>query len=458
MQNLVAVIVLVSIAWAYWRRLVTKPKRLTFNRDALLILGMIGGVVATELLAQVFQVAAYGEVPGAFIANAAGTALSGGDPAALQAVFGVLWWAHIALVAAFLCYLPFSKHLHIATAIPNIALRKIRPRGELPAMDLEAEDATFGIRTVADLSWKDLLDGFTCTECGRCQEACPAWSTGKPLNPKTFIMGIRHEAVDAEAGLPLIPNSPSVRASSPALDDRLPASALARPLVDAAIPFDAVWDCLTCGACVEACPVTIEHVDKIVGLRRNLVLEDSRFPQELTAAFKGMESVGQPVGPAAVRAARLGEGPAVRGPDRGPGPGGGRARRARGPVLGRLRRGVRRPQPPGGQGRRHLPRCRGRLVRRPRPGGVVHGRPGAADGQRVRVPDPGLAERGHAEPLPDGGADDRHGVSRTASTRSATSTASWAGRSRSGTTASTCRASSPPGASSWAPTGCPGGR
>jgi Fe-S oxidoreductase len=295
MQNVVAVIVLVCIAWAYWRRLVTRPRRLTFNRDALLILGMIGGVVATELFAQVFEVAAYGAIPGAFVANALGGALAGRNPAALEATFAVLWWAHMALVAAFLCYLPFSKHLHIATAIPNIALRKIRPRGELPAMDLEAEDATFGIRTVADLNWKDLLDGFTCTECGRCQQACPAWNTGKVLNPKTFIMGIRHEAVEAEAGLPLIPNSPSVR-SGFGLDDSLSPTALARPIVDTAIPYEAVWDCLTCGACVEACPVTIEHVDKIVGLRRNLVLEDSRFPQELTTAFKGMESVANPWG------------------------------------------------------------------------------------------------------------------------------------------------------------------
>jgi Fe-S oxidoreductase len=216
------------------------------------------------------------------------------DPGVLQALFSITWWAHIVLVAVFLCYLPFGKHLHIATAIPNIALRKIRPRGELPAMDLEAEDATFGVRTVADLSWKDLLDGFTCTECGRCQEACPAWNTGKPLNPKTFIMGIRHEAVEAEASLPLIPNSPTVRAAG--LDDTLTPEAVARPLVDAAIPYEAVWDCLTCGACVEACPVTIEHVDKIVGLRRNLVLEDSRFPQELTGAFRGMESVANPWG------------------------------------------------------------------------------------------------------------------------------------------------------------------
>ena len=174
----------------------TKPPRLTFNRDALLILGLIGAVVATELAAQVFEVAAYGEVPGAFIANAIGGALVRPRRLRWRPRSASCWWAHMLLVAAFLCYLPFSKHLHIVTAIPNIALRKVRPRGELPAMDLEAEDATFGIRTVADLSWKDLLDGFTCTECGRCQEACPAWNTGKPLNPKTFIMGIRHEAVD----------------------------------------------------------------------------------------------------------------------------------------------------------------------------------------------------------------------------------------------------------------------
>jgi Fe-S oxidoreductase len=295
MQNVVALVVLAALAYAVYRRVVVGPARLTLNRHALVILGLIGAVVATELAAQVFEVAAHGPVPGAFVANGIGGALAGLGEGVNQALFTGLWWAHIVLVAAFLCYLPFGKHLHIATAIPNIALRKIAPRGQLPAMDLEAEDAVFGVRTVADLSWKDLLDGFTCTECGRCQQACPAYATGKPLNPKLLIMGIRHEAVEAEAGLPLIPNSPSVRATF-GLDDSLRPEAVARPLVDTAIPYDAVWDCLTCGACVEACPVTIEHVDKIVGLRRNLVLEDSRFPGELTAAFKGMESVGNPWG------------------------------------------------------------------------------------------------------------------------------------------------------------------
>jgi Fe-S oxidoreductase/nitrate reductase gamma subunit len=303
MQNVVAVIVILSILWAFWRRLVSRPKRLTYNRDALVILAMIGGVVASELFAEVFEFARHGEQPGAFVsATLAGPLRSALSPNALEGAFVVLWWAHILLVAAFLVYLPFSKHLHIATAFPNIWFRKLRPRGELPEMDLEREDAKFGLKSLQDLGWKDLLDGFTCTECGRCQQACPAWNTGKPLNPKTFIMGIRDMSVEAEHGLDLIPNSPIVR-DTYGLDDATPSPALmAAPIVDAAIPYDAVWDCVTCGACVEACPVLIEHVDKIVGLRRNLVLEESRFPAELTGAFRAMEGQGNPWGqPAATR-------------------------------------------------------------------------------------------------------------------------------------------------------------
>lgn len=294
MQNVVAVIVLACVAWAFWRRFVSKPVRLTYNRDALVILGMIGGVVLTELLAMVFEIAAFGDQPGAFVAAAMAAPFAGVDHATLETAFWAFWWAHMLLVAAFLVYLPFSKHLHIATSFFNIYFRKLAPRGELPKMDLEDENATFGLRTLADLGWNDLLDGFTCTECGRCQQACPAWNTGKPLNPKHFIMGIRDMSVEAEHGLPLIPNSPS--AASFGLTDAIDEQQLLRPIVDNAIPYDAVWDCVTCGACVEACPVLIEHVDKIVGLRRNLVLEDSRFPTELNTAFRNMEGVANPWG------------------------------------------------------------------------------------------------------------------------------------------------------------------
>ena len=238
------------------------------------------------------------------VANPLSVIFSGLAPEAQLAAFAVFWWANIAIVSFFLVYLPRSKHLHIATAFFNTAFRKLQPRGELPAMDLEAETARFGVKTIEDLGWKDLLDGFTCTECGRCQAACPAWATGKPLNPKTLIMGLREMSVDAEHGVGLLPSIPFIRGSdAPGKPSGAPShDALGRAIVDTAIPYDAVWDCVTCGACVEACPVLIEHVDKIVGLRRNLVLEESRFPTELAAAFTNMERYGNPWGqPASAR-------------------------------------------------------------------------------------------------------------------------------------------------------------
>ncbi|CAN5718658.1 (Fe-S)-binding protein [soil metagenome] len=286
-QNMFILVVLAAVGYALFRRLVWRyPRRTTLSRDGVLILLLIGGVVVTEWLAEAFRLARFGDPDAGWAVAAAplGALIGAISPPALQEVgYGVFFWANVVLVSGFLVYLPGSKHLHIVTAFFNAALRKLKPRGELPAMDLEAADARFGIKTVEDLSWKDLLDGFTCTECGRCQEACPAWATGKPLNPKTMIMGIREMAVEAEAGVPLIPFI------KPATANVANAHALAQPVVDTAIPYDAVWDCVTCGACVEACPVMIEHVDKIVGLRRNLVLEESRFPAELTSSFNNME-------------------------------------------------------------------------------------------------------------------------------------------------------------------------
>ena len=209
MQNVVAVIVLVSIGWAFLRRLVTKPRRLTFNRDALIILSMIGGVVATELFAEAFEFAAHGDQPGAFVVGRAGRPASiGVRPGdARGGLRDPVVGAHRA-----------------GRGVPVLpAVQQAPPhRHELPehlvpqarAARRAAEDGPRGrerhvrAKTLQDLGWKDLLDGFTCTECGRCQQACPAWNTGKPLNPKTFIMGIRDMSVEAEHGLDLIPNSP----------------------------------------------------------------------------------------------------------------------------------------------------------------------------------------------------------------------------------------------------------
>jgi Fe-S oxidoreductase/nitrate reductase gamma subunit len=295
-QNLVSVLVVVAVVYALIRRLVIKPRRLTLSTDALVILLMIGGVVVTGLLADAYLIAGHGDPyrGAAFASDWLSGGLGGGRSAAtLEASFAVSWWGHALLVAAFLTYLPRSKHLHIATSPFNVLFRKTEPRGQLPALDLEHAER-FGVRALPDLAWKDVLDGFTCTECGRCQDACPAWAVGKVLNPKTFIMGIRDMAKDAEIGMPLIPEGEAGRSAGLASGPN--AEALARPIVDAAIPYEAVWDCVTCGACVEACPVLIEHVDKIVGLRRSMVLEESRFPAELTVAMRSMESHGNPWG------------------------------------------------------------------------------------------------------------------------------------------------------------------
>ncbi len=295
-QNAAAIGALLAVVYAFERRLVSRPSRLLFTRTALVILAMISLVVSTEFLAQAFEAARYGDIPGAFAANAIAIPLRAlGDPLT-EAAFVALWWGHVAVLCSFLIYIPFNRHFHVYTSFVNIYFRKLGPRGELPAIDLEREDVTFGLRTLQDLGWKDILDGFTCTECGRCTDACPANRTGKPLDPRALIMGIRRMSVEAEHGIDVIPNSPIVREAY-GLDDTTPdPTRLTRPIVDTAIPYDAVWDCVTCGACVEACPVLIEHVDKIVGLRRNLVLEDARFPSELTAAFTNMERAGNPWG------------------------------------------------------------------------------------------------------------------------------------------------------------------
>jgi Fe-S oxidoreductase len=296
LQNVMAVVALCGVAWAFGRRLSGNPPRLLRTRTALVILLMITLVVATEFAAQWFEVARYGPIPGAFISNAIGEALGGLGETATEAAFVVLWWAHVVVLSVFLVYIPFNKHFHIYTSFVNVYLRKLGPRAQLPVMDLEREDATFGVRTLADLGWKDLLDGFACTECGRCSDACPAHATGKPLDPRALIMGVRSAATGAEVGLPLVPGASFERRRGGTSGGGPQPAAVAVPLVDRVIPYEAVWDCVTCGACVEACPVLIEHVDTIVGLRRNLVLEDSRFPGELRSAFRNLEQAGNPWG------------------------------------------------------------------------------------------------------------------------------------------------------------------
>ena len=177
----------------------------------------------------------------------------------------VFVWAHVSIILGFLVYLPYSKHLHIFTAAINVFFGRTRARGRLEPLrfdeDIAEAELRFGAGTVADLTWKQMVDAFSCTECGRCQDVCPAWATGKVLSPKLLIMGVRDQLF-AEGPLALR------RAAS------------STPIVGNGVPEEMVWDCVTCGACIHECPVEIEHVDHIVDLRRQLVMVESRFPAE----------------------------------------------------------------------------------------------------------------------------------------------------------------------------------
>jgi Fe-S oxidoreductase len=186
----------------------------------------------------------------------------------------VFAWSHHVIIFFFLLYIPFSKHDHILFAIPNVFLRNLDHMGSLSKMDFEDETAEkFGVSEVQDYTWKQLLDLFSCTECGRCQVVCPAYLTDKPLSPYRIIHNLRGHLMKEKDKL-LSGDSGDPNGAS---------------IIPDVISEDEIWACTTCGACMEKCPPFIEHVQKIVDLRRNLVLMESKFPSEVTQVFKNME-------------------------------------------------------------------------------------------------------------------------------------------------------------------------
>ena len=200
----------------------------------------------------------------------------------LEAVFLL---ANVTVIAGFMVFVAYSKHLHIFLAPINIGVSR-RPRAlggldKTPDMDMEhvTEDTIFGAGKIEDFTWKQMLDFVTCTECGRCQSVCPAWTTGKPLSPKLVIMGLR-DNMFASADRLLSGGS----------------NADVATLVPTTIDPDVLWSCTTCGACVEQCPVDIEHVDAIIDMRRYEVLMESRFPAEAGLLLRNMENQGDPWG------------------------------------------------------------------------------------------------------------------------------------------------------------------
>lgn len=281
LEDLLAFLVIVSVLIAVFRRTLMKPARLDVHGhsqfDALLILTLILLIMLSMLGQNAANIARGTAQAGDARIVSGGLAglLSGASPSGVNGWFAVCWWMHVLLVLGFLNYLPYSKHLHVITSIPNVYLAKTGARGALRPLNLQDETATkFGAADVEDLTWKQLLDGYTCTECGRCTAACPAANTGKPLSPKKIIVDIRHRLAEKTK-------------STPAADR--PAEVDVRKLVDGYVTEDELWACTTCMACVQECPVMIEHVDAIVDMRRYLVLNESRFPRELQGTFQNLE-------------------------------------------------------------------------------------------------------------------------------------------------------------------------
>jgi Fe-S oxidoreductase len=275
-------LVLIGVLSAVVIRKIQRPRRFEGSHlgEADLILGLIAGVVTTLLLWHASLIALDASPwPAGWspISNLLSGAFGSGETT--EILERTFVWAHVLLILSFLTYLPRSKHLHIATAAINVFFSRTRARGRLEPLDFEVEDEAalrFGAGTVQDLTWKQALDAMSCTECGRCQDVCPAWNTGKALSPKLLIMGLRDQLF-AEGPLALKGGETT-------------------PLVPNAVTDEVVWDCVTCGACVHECPVSIEHVDHIVDLRRHLVMVDARFPSEAEPMLRDVERAWNPWG------------------------------------------------------------------------------------------------------------------------------------------------------------------
>ncbi len=300
LKDVFVVLVMLGTLVFFYYRLVVKLARMTLSTEGAIILGIIFVMMVADVV-----------YDGAWInlrARAAGAEVtfSGWEPvgSVLALLFqdagdGVLrclahvgFWTHTSLVLVFLNLLPRSKHFHVITAVPNVFLQNLTPRGRIaPIEDIEGKverEETLGIKRIDQFSWKSILDFYTCTECGRCSDHCPATNTGKKLSPKHLTIDLRNFLYQHETAL----INPS--------RDRKGADAenaeYAKDLVDGVIDPEVLWACTSCRACETECPVFITYVDKIVDMRRYLVQERGEFPNELQTAFRSLETSMNPWG------------------------------------------------------------------------------------------------------------------------------------------------------------------
>ncbi len=287
-QDVANMAVVVAIIWAYYRRLVSKPKRLQgldkhSRQDAYVVLGLILGLVATALIYMggKTMVVGDGNLPEGplFFSRLLGVGL--GDllglqsPAAWARYADAFWWIHCLILFGFSAFIPFSKHQHFIWVWPNMYFRSLKKRGRIRPMTFDENAESFGAGKTKDFSWKQLLDGTTCVECGRCTAQCPATNTGKPLDPRLIMKHLK--TAIAEEQKPEAERKPLIGAAGAGI-----------------VTPEELWACTTCGACMEACPLYIEHIPTIVDMRRYLSLTEGSFPEELQNTFKSLETNSSP--------------------------------------------------------------------------------------------------------------------------------------------------------------------
>ena len=281
--DVMALIILGALIWAVLRRWLVKPHRLAFDLtrspDAVLIVALIGSLMVFTILTEAFYVAEGGTGPHseAIVGHAIGEKFldMGIGLDAANALQAITWWIHLLIILSFSIYIPFSKHMHMVAAPANALFRSLKPRGTLHSIDLETAEH-FGAGRVQDFTWKELLDGYACAVCGRCTDSCPAHLSGKVLSPMHIVEDLKDH---------LIEEAPQVRMG---LESEKPLMGFGR------ITEEAIWDCVSCGACMQECPVAVEHVPTIMDMRRHLVLEESRMPETAMSTLLSMEQRGHP--------------------------------------------------------------------------------------------------------------------------------------------------------------------
>jgi Fe-S oxidoreductase len=282
-SDIFGILVIISILIALFRRFIIKVPRLQLDVkseiDAAVVLVLILFIVLSmygQNAASIFINGGYHDYEIRPISVALSNVIYSSSNSAVIG-YEVFWWMHILLIFGFLNFLPYSKHLHVLTSVPNVFFADLDDiRNTLKPLDLEDDDAEyFGAADIDQLSWKQILDGYSCTECGRCDSVCPANLVGKSLSPRNILVNIRKRTKDKA---PLI------------VDGVTEGEQFEKTLVHDYIEDKVLWQCTTCMACVQECPVMIEHVDSIVDLRRDLVLTESKFPASLNNVFKSLET------------------------------------------------------------------------------------------------------------------------------------------------------------------------